>query len=1398
VNTLLRTRTRLARVDLLIVLALCVLLVVAAVEGDIGRAALIAGSLLLYFGGWLGTVCATIFCAAVGAYAVAALLAAALLARRLGRSAIGRIRFDPTALAAVVTAMPESAFGPLRAFVGEAPITTRELVRAAHAEGVRRPPALAGEDPGADAYDGPLLPDGRGGGCSQFAAEAVGLATVMAEQLQRPLDAELLGAAAAMVPLSSGAEWSGTMGIGAEGIGAGLSVEQAVAGLSGFTDGPAGGDLMHRVELLERIGPMQQLVHPREQLARVGRAGLLGLRMKFAGAYAVALIEVISEGFFDFLRWAARLPGRLLRAPAGLVARRREGRVEKRERIRPPWARRALTPWSEWPRGVRLLWLGARPALVLAAIAAAFAVDGIGVALLALLAASVRPLRRRWLAWIAVAAVALVSPAAAVLLGVRALLAEFVLWRLGRGIEGSGGASRRGLARVLATRLAAVAQLNQLEPVDLEAAKESLERAAREDADEEIRLERTVSLIAAAWAEARPLELGRALWSGARGAITGSWAAAGSPDDGFVVLRRLYLHETALGAAARGGTILLAAVAAASLVPAGADVLGLGVVASRLVGAAAAALIAVPLSAQPRRSYFGAGFAAVIGVVLLGAAAPLPLACGLVGGLLAGAARAQVAGLVLRGRRRWHGWQIPARTPWRLRRHWRVAEAALGAGREAVGMELLRTLAERGGPAELRALALGRVALLEVERGQLETAAATLDVITAEDGAGSQAVGVATGMLSAALGDLRDAERRLRAALDRLDDGSPLARRASLALADALARRGESAEAIELLRGLRGQPLALQGVDSWIESEVAIAAALDSAGAAGAARERLGEMAELSMYDDVIQGTEVKPGKRFLERLGRAEARLLVLQGRLALEAGRGQEAEKSLERALALLPAARGGSLWANAQVLHGAAMVSGKERVEAVASIRAGVEELERRRSQLRVADRRTAMIVTDEKTYSLALRSLAHAGRFRIEGAALVGATLIESLRRNAIASAMRFGTLRTDPRAIALAEQLDLVERDHGEVGALLAGLDDAVSSSYAASYRPTPVTPERLREAARRYGNVLSFFFPPGERRGWRAWIAPDGTAEISEVHLAGAAAEVLLAGEEGDRARELLIHSPLAEHATAWTALADALLPQGLRQRLVAAPAGWPERILVVPDGPVSLIPWAALRVAEGPLVARAIVQIVPSLELTPERGALRPRPTDQVVAYADRIAGELEPLAGACEVEPATTRERFVGALRSGRFGGAYLAMHGRESGLRQHVEFADGSTLSAATALAYPWPPWVVFATCLVGRVEQVAGQEPLGLAVSCMLGGAETVLASVLEITDDAAAAVCASLAARLAAARNPAEALREAQLAYLEQHALASAASCLGLVCISAATPTALAIRGGAPA
>ena len=269
-----------------------------------------------------------------------------------------------------------------------------------------------------------------------------------------------------------------------------------------------------------------------------------------------------------------------------------------------------------------------------------------------------------------------------------------------------------------------------------------------------------------------------------------------------------------------------------------------------------------------------------------------------------------------------------------------------------------------------------------------------------------------------------------------------------------------------------------------------------------------------------------------------------------------------------------------------------------------------------------------------------------------------------------------------------------------------------------------------------------------------------------------------------------------------WSVMGRALIPDGLRSILERRSTSRPERIVIVPDGPLTLIPWAAFPVGGAPLVSRAVLQLVPALEMLtiaePAPQVHEGRSSRHLDTRLGGHADTARELSLRMNMQFTETRDEFVAALDTERFGGAYLLTHGLGIGIDQRTMFSDGQPLSAARALAHTWPvPWTVFASCLVGRVDRIVGREPLGLAISCMLGGSHTVVASVLEVTSaDAlngrrrptgAPAICPRVSAAIAAGEHPADALRAAQLEYLDGSRLVTVADCLGLMCLSTLRP-----------
>lgn len=1370
-----------ARLYVAFVFALCGVALVSLAQGQFLLAAVVVAAVILDSFGLAGTVVGIVACLLAGAE-IGGLIMTGILATRLLSRAAGLLHlasgFDPEALSEAASLpiglrreiTPEGEAGPL---------DTRAILAATLAAKPRAKQALRGEDPGPGSFDGPAIEAAGTYPCSQYAAEAIALAKLLSAQLDRPLGLDLLGAAAAMIPLSAASEWAGN----------GVDLEDALhvspvlvlTAMRELGGSAAGLDLMRRVELVitvDELGGTQ--LASRQELAAAGRRRLLVLRLLNLGvplyAYGAVALEVLGSA----PRWLAALPGRAwrrLRHPRGgkeQVARKREMRRQRKQAQEE--GQRLREPWSGWPASARWLWLVGRPVLAIAAIACSVLFGHYSAWLAApivAVAASVRTVRWPWLSAAAAAATVVVSPVAAILLCGRVAIGELVLLRLGRGASGEGSARQRGLSAVSAARLGFAHLLGDGGDQGLDEARQAYAEASRVGGEAPI--EPAIALAAAAWSHYRWAELLSLLRAALTAARTGQWPGAQVQTSLDREMMRLALLEEALAGAARWGTL---AVAAAVGFATGSSAAG------PIAGGSFAALIATlslaaPLTRKPP-SLLGTLAGLGLAWALCGPQAWRALAIAVAAALLVRALRRLVASRALGGRSRRRRWPAPRGTPWRLRSHWRAAAEAIDNGQERIGVDMLCQLAgDVAAPEALKAAALGRAALLEVELGRLQAAATHLDRISAQAGEGFGTATVAAGMLATALGDFERAEQLLRRSIDGMGRGSPLAPRAKLALCEVLAERGETAAAIELIAELRAQPLALPGIDGMLDAEVAIAAAQNAEGNPGAAYQRLAEL-ETILADEGFGTIDAEADAA--RRIQRSKVRALLLWGQLEMRR-EPRDAERSFGRAVGLATAAQDEALRASGEVLYGAALARNGRMEEAVAAIAAGTNTLETRRSQLRRADRRMAMIGAGETLYGWGLRGLAMAQRKVGDRAGIVAATLIGSLRQSALAAALRSGSFSLDEQTQALVEEAEVNPGQGSGVEDLRTRIERGVSARFASLYLPSKVATSSLRGVARQFDNVIAFYSPGGGLPSSRVWISASEGARVDAIDGRLASNRLLAAIAKTGRLSHDQLHEPLYERASEWETLADLLLPLGLREQLSASPHERPQRLLIVPDGNLAMLPWAALHVDGRPLLEAAVLQVTPAIELA---GIANPGRRDggRVLAHLADPGDddELRALGENGRVEIASTRNSFLGGLEAGDFAGAYLAAHGHDVGLRQAVEFADGSTLSAAGALSYKWPRWAIFSSCLVGRVEQRAGGEPLGLPVSCMLKGADTVIASVVEIADQGAISICGSLAARLAAGDDPAESLRDLQLAHLGRP-LSTVADGYGLVCIS---------------
>jgi CHAT domain-containing protein/Tfp pilus assembly protein PilF len=270
---------------------------------------------------------------------------------------------------------------------------------------------------------------------------------------------------------------------------------------------------------------------------------------------------------------------------------------------------------------------------------------------------------------------------------------------------------------------------------------------------------------------------------------------------------------------------------------------------------------------------------------------------------------------------------------------------------------------------------------------------------------------------------------------------------------------------------------------------------------------------------------------------------------------------------------------------------------------------------------------------------------------------------------------------------------------------------------------------------------------------------------------------------------------------------------------LLLAPAAGPlarsTEVLIAPDGPLYLLPWAALpSPLDGrPLVTSKAMHVVSSVTLYETLS--RPTAVDahpQVVGFGDpayATGGQhdragLPPRArsSGLRLDPLPASRREVAALRSLRSDARLLL--GPEASETQakalgrdarYVHFAchgyldERFPLESGLALATPrdrrdgdngfLQAWEVFETvrldadlvtlsaCSTGLGEEMGGEGLLGLTWAFQYAGARSVLASLWEVDDEATATLMTHFYRYLAAGVPKAEALRRAQVALLQK-------------------------------
>ena len=229
-------------------------------------------------------------------------------------------------------------------------------------------------------------------------------------------------------------------------------------------------------------------------------------------------------------------------------------------------------------------------------------------------------------------------------------------------------------------------------------------------------------------------------------------------------------------------------------------------------------------------------------------------------------------------------------------------------------------------------------------------------------------------------------------------------------------------------------------------------------------------------------------------------------------------------------------------------------------------------------------------------------------------------------------------------------------------------------------------------------------------------------------------------------------------HALVWAPLAPAL--EGSR------------RVLVVPCGPLGLLPFAALHDGAQALAQRFELALVPSARLG-LRGLLRtPRAPRRALALGEssrlpHAAYEARFVAGLFEQGTALVgTQATLQALRehAPQADLIHLACHAQfrnDNPMFSALHLHDAALSVEAVETLVLQPGTVVLSACETGVAEGGGGEERVGLVRAFLVAGAARVLASLWPVDDEVTGAFMANFYAALRAGEPPARALQQAQ-------------------------------------
>lgn len=263
-----------------------------------------------------------------------------------------------------------------------------------------------------------------------------------------------------------------------------------------------------------------------------------------------------------------------------------------------------------------------------------------------------------------------------------------------------------------------------------------------------------------------------------------------------------------------------------------------------------------------------------------------------------------------------------------------------------------------------------------------------------------------------------------------------------------------------------------------------------------------------------------------------------------------------------------------------------------------------------------------------------------------------------------------------------------------------------------------------------------------------------------------------------EKSRQELMES---ESDPCWAELADRLLPQRLKELLVAEhdqPDHQQPSLTIVPFYYLWRFPFAALQVKAEPdlrLIDCATIGLTPSSRFLrpasgpgdnlPRRGrrSIRALGYLPILTAESQVELERSALDAAYTFTEAENADELLMLMTKGdEYDLVTMSVHGDDVPKYAHGLHLDASrTLTAADLLGLRMPRQLVLGACCSGTLV-ANSNEPIGLATVAFVRGATSVTAAPLRIPDAATAAVLAELYRELSAGTRPALALRRAQL------------------------------------